>query len=112
MRTSKPISDPRAIGPETPYEYATWKQAKVSIDYHVEVERHYYSVPYGLVGERVDVRASALTIEVFARGRRVASHLRSTAPGRHTTETAHIAMPKARSGTRTPLAMAGSLPLP
>ncbi len=76
--------------PATPYEYATWKQAKVSIDYHVEVERHYYSVPYGLVGERVDVRASARTIEVFARGRRVASHLRSSAPGRHTTETAHM----------------------
>ena len=62
----------------------------MSIDYHVEVERHYYSVPYGLVGERVDVRASARTIEVFARGRRVASHMRSSAVGRHTTETAHM----------------------
>ncbi len=41
----------------------------MSIDFHVEVERHYYSVSYGLVGERVDVRASARTIEVFARGR-------------------------------------------
>ena len=76
--------------PASPYEYAVWKGAKVSIDYHVEVERHYYSVPYGLVGERVDVRASARTIEVFARGRRVASHLRSSAVGRHTTETAHM----------------------
>ena len=76
--------------PPTPYEYATWKAAKVSIDYHVEVGRHYYSVPYGLVGERVDVRASARTVEVFARGRRVASHLRSSAVGRHTTETAHM----------------------
>ncbi len=76
--------------PAVPYEYATWKAAKVSIDYHVDVERHYYSVPYQLVGERVDVRASARTIEVFARGRRVASHLRSAAVGRHTTETAHM----------------------
>lgn len=76
--------------PARRYEYATWKAAKVSIDYHVEVGRHYYSVPYGLVGERVDVRASARTIEVFARGRRVASHLRSSAVGRHTTETAHM----------------------
>ena len=76
--------------PATPYEYAVWTGAKVSIDYHVEVGRHYYSVPYGLVGERVDVRASARTIEVFARGRRVASHLRSGAVGRHTTETAHM----------------------
>jgi sugar (pentulose or hexulose) kinase len=51
--------------------------AEVGRAYHVEVERHYYSLPYGLVGERVDVRASARTIEVFARGRRVASHVRS-----------------------------------
>jgi hypothetical protein len=57
---------------------------------HVELDRHYYSVPYQLVGERVDVRASARTIEVFARGRRVASHPRSSAIGRHTTETAHM----------------------
>ncbi len=76
--------------PPVPYEYATWKQAKVSIDYHVELDRHYYSVPYGLVGERVDIRASARTIEVFARGRRVASHPRSSAVGRHTTESAHM----------------------
>jgi len=76
--------------PERAYEYATWKGAKVSIDYHVEWERHYYSVPYQLVGEHADVRASARTIEVFVRGRRVASHLRSAAPGRHTTESAHM----------------------
>ncbi len=76
--------------PAVPYEYAVWKAAKVNIDYHVELDRHYYSVPYGLVGERVDVRASARTVEVYARGRRVASHLRSVAVGRHTTESAHM----------------------
>jgi len=76
--------------PERAYEYATWKKATVNIDYHVEWERHYYSVPYGLVGERADVRATAVTIEVFVRGRRVASHLRSAAVGRHTTEPAHM----------------------
>jgi transposase len=76
--------------PAVPYEYAVWKQARVNIDYHVEVGRHYYSVPYSLVGEQVDVRASARTVEVFARGRRVASHPRSSAIGRHTTETAHM----------------------
>jgi transposase len=76
--------------PPVPYEYATWKRATVSIDYHVEYERHYYSVPYALVGERADVRASARTIEVFVRGRRVASHLRSSVVGRHTTESAHM----------------------
>ena len=76
--------------PATPYEYATWKTAKVSIDYHVDVDRHYYSVPYTLVGEQADVRASARTVEVFVRGRRVASHLRSGAVGRHTTQDAHM----------------------
>ena len=76
--------------PERAYEYATWKGAKVNIDYHVEWERHYYSVPYQLVGEHADVRATAATVEVFVRGRRVASHLRSAAVGRHTTESAHM----------------------
>ncbi|MCC7390193.1 MAG: IS21 family transposase [Phycisphaerales bacterium] len=76
--------------PATPYEYAVWKAAKVSIDYHVELDRHYYSVPYSLTGERVDIRASARTVEVYARGRRVASHPRSGAIGRHTTTPAHM----------------------
>jgi transposase len=59
-------------------------------DYHLEWERHYYSVPYQLVGERADVRATTVTIEVFVKGRRVASHLRSARVGRHTTEPAHM----------------------
>ena len=64
--------------------------AKVNIDYHIEIERHWYSVPYALVGVRLDVRLSVATIEAFQRGRRVASHLRSSQPGRHTTEVAHM----------------------
>ncbi|OPZ41619.1 MAG: Integrase core domain protein [Actinobacteria bacterium ADurb.BinA094] len=76
--------------PERPYEYAVWKLATVNIDYHVEVERHYYSVPYQLARSRVEVRITAATIEVYARGRRVASHLRSLRPGRHTTDAAHM----------------------
>jgi len=76
--------------PARSYEFATWRTAKVNIDYHVELERHWYSVPYQLVGQRCDVRASATTVEVFARGRQVASHLRSRKPGRHTTEPAHM----------------------
>jgi len=76
--------------PARRFEYATWKQTTVNIDYHVELERHWYSVPYRLVGERCDVRASATTVEVFVKGRRVASHLRSAKPGRHTTDSAHM----------------------
>jgi len=72
------------------YEFAIWKQAKVSIDYHLEVDRHYYSVPYQLVGQVCDVRLSATTVEVIGRGRRVASHVRSYQRGRHTTDSAHM----------------------
>ncbi len=76
--------------PARRFEYATWKTATVNIDYHVEVDRHWYSVPYQLVGQKADVRLAATTVEVFVRGRRVASHLRSTKPGRHTTEPDHM----------------------
>ena len=75
--------------PARPYEYAVWKQATVSIDYHVEVERHCYSVPYQLVGQRCDVRLSATVVEVLHRGRRVASHARSYRRG-YTTDPAHM----------------------
>jgi len=79
--------------PKQPYEYADWKKATVSIDYHVEVDGHYYSVPYQLVRQKVEVRLTNTTVECFHNGRRVASHLRSDIKGRHTTLSEH--MPKA-----------------
>ena len=66
--------------------------ARVSIDYHVDIERHYYSVPHQLVGELVEVRITARMIECLHHGKRVASHVRSALPGRHTTQAEH--MPK------------------
>ena len=54
--------------PAQPYEYAEWKLARVNIDYHVEVEGHYYSVPYALVRQQLDVRLSASVVELFAKG--------------------------------------------
>jgi len=75
--------------PEHPYEYAAWKEARVNIDYHVEVEGHYYSVPYQLVKEKVDVRLTDGTVEVFHRGKRVSSHPRSFARGQATTTHDH-----------------------
>lgn len=71
------------------YEFAEWKTARVNIDYHIEVERHYYSVPYQLVGQLVEARLTAGTLEVFHRGRRVASHPRSQEPYRQTTVHEH-----------------------
>lgn len=76
--------------PLRPYEFAIWKLAKVNIDYHVEVDHHYYSVPYQLVGKACDVRLSAMTVEVIHRGRRVASHIRSHRRGGYTTDPAHM----------------------
>src|SRR4029077_7543131 len=65
------------------------KTVKANIDYHVEVDRHYYSVPYQLVGHQLDVRFTARTVEIFHRGVRIASHARSTLVYRHTTEAQH-----------------------
>jgi transposase len=62
--------------PERPFESGVWRKGQVNIDYHVEVDRHYYSVPYQL-GETADIRISASVVEFFVRGRRVASHVRS-----------------------------------
>ena len=76
--------------PAQRFEYADWKVATVNIDYHVEVERHYYSVPYQLVHERCDVRLTATVLEVLVRGRRVASHVRSHVRGGYTTDPAHM----------------------
>jgi transposase len=72
----------------------------VNVDYHVEIDHHYYSVPHTLVPLRqpVDVRVSALTVEIFSRGQRVAAHSRSHARGQHTTDPAH--MPKAHQQHR------------
>jgi transposase len=75
--------------PPTRYELADWRTAKVNIDYHIAVEGHLYSVPYSLVGARVDVRLTASMIEVLQHGKRVAAHPRSTQKGRASTDPAH-----------------------
>jgi transposase len=76
--------------PAQAYEYAEWKHARVNIDYHVEIEGHYYSVPYVLVKQQLDVRLSAQIVELFHKGKRVASHQRSPHKGRHSTVAVHM----------------------
>ena len=88
--------------PEHRYEYAEWKFARVNIDYHIEVERHYYSVPYSLVREEVEVRLTATTVECFHKGVRVASHPRSMQAGRHTTVKEHMPLSHQRYLEWTP----------
>jgi transposase len=88
--------------PVEPYIYAEWKQCKVSFDYHVEVERHYYSVPHTLLRESVWVRITARTVEVVHRGQRIAAHLRSSSQRRHTTLAEHMPSSHRRYAEWTP----------
>lgn len=78
--------------PLQPYEYAEWRKARVNIDYHVAIEGNYYSVPYQLVNESLDVRITITAVECFHKHKRVASHLRLQRQGQYATLTAH--MPK------------------
>ena len=76
--------------PATTYEYAEWRRARVGVDYHVEIERHYYSVPHNLLRKEVDVRATANALEFFFGGERVALHTRSRLAGSHSTQIEHL----------------------
>jgi transposase len=76
--------------PAQPYEFAEWKKVRVNIDYHVEVDAHYYSVPYQLVRKSLEARFTERTVECFHKGQRVASHPRSRLKGRHTTVPEHM----------------------
>jgi transposase len=75
--------------PQQPYVFAEWKKERVRLDYHVEVDGHYYSVPYQLAQQTVEIRYTATTVEVLYRGKRVASHARSEQKPGATTEPSH-----------------------
>jgi len=76
--------------PEKPYEFATWKTAKVNIDYHVAFEKHFYSVPHTLIHQQVEIRASERMVEIFHKGQQVAIHPRSRTTGRFSTRSEHM----------------------
>ncbi len=76
--------------PRERYVYADWKRVRAHIDYHVTIDAHHYSVPYQLVKEVLDARITSGTIEVFSKGKRVASHARSHRKGGHTTVREHM----------------------
>ncbi len=82
----KPVLKPL---PNSAYEFAQWTKYKVKSDYHVEVQKHFYSVPDRWVGHLLDVRASAATIEAFHKGKRIASHPRARQGG-YTTLSEHL----------------------
>jgi len=76
--------------PTKPYEFGEWKKGQ-GPDYHIEVARAYYSVPYRLIGERVDVRLTARAVEVFHSGELVAAHPRAKERAQRFTRRVHRA---------------------
>ena len=76
--------------PVEAYVFAEWRIRRVGIDYHVDIDRHYYSVPYRFARQAVEARVTGRTIEVFAKGERIAAHLRSSGNGKHTTVLEHM----------------------
>ena len=76
--------------PENPYEFAIWKKARVHLDYHVEFDHHFYSVPYTLAGQEVEIRATEHTVEIFFQRKRTASHPRTQGRSRFSTRAEHM----------------------
>jgi transposase len=93
--------------PDTPYAYAEWQRARVAPDYHIEIVGHFYSVPSRLIREIVEVRSTAETVEVFHKGKRIASHARSQVRHRHTTTPEHMPSAHRRYAEWTPARMMG-----
>jgi transposase len=76
--------------PSNAFEYAERKKARVGINYHVLYDKYYYSVPYTLIKEEVEVRATSTTVEIFHKGQRVASHIRSNDLRKYKTCSSHM----------------------
>ena len=88
--------------PATPYEYAQWLERRAGLDYHVEVEKHYYSVPHQLLKKTLWARLTAGTVEIYHDGERVASHVRSSDNRRHSTVPEHMPASHRRHAGVTP----------
>lgn len=86
LKIDKPALKPL---PSKPYGYAEWKKIRSGADYHVAVNKHYYSIPYQYLKETIDIRMTSTTIECFHNGKRIALHQRSYKPG-HTTIHEHM----------------------
>lgn len=76
--------------PPHPYQFARFRKVRVDLSYHVEIDKHLYSVPHTLCRKEVDARITADIVEVFHAGRRVASHPRSDVAGAKTTDPQHM----------------------
>ena len=88
--------------PAEPFEFAEWKQCRAGFDYHVEIAKHYYSVPHTLLREKLWARITARTIELFHNGNRVGTHVRSSSNRQHTTVRGHMPASHQRYADWTP----------
>lgn len=89
--------------PAERFAYADWHGSiRVRQDYHISLERHFYSVPHRLVGEEVTARVTAGTVEIFHKRERIASHERSLSEGGTTTDKAHQPENHRAWGEQTP----------
>ena len=88
--------------PAEPFVFAEWKECRAGLDYHVEVDGHYYSVPHTLLRQKMWARFTARTVEVFHNGRRIAAHVRSSSNRKHTTTAEHMPSAHRRYAEWTP----------
>jgi transposase len=88
--------------PADEYEFAEWRLMRVNLDYHIEIDSFFYSVPHALIRQQVDVRIASRTIEVFHRGQRVAAHPRRYGGCRHGTDPDHMPSSHRRYAEWTP----------
>ncbi len=88
--------------PAEPHEFAAWKEVRVGFDYHVEIEKHYYSVPYTLLRETLWARITARTVELLHNGQRIASHVRSSGNRKPSTIPEHMPSSHRRYAEWTP----------
>jgi transposase len=76
--------------PATRYDYAAWKKVKAGFNYHIELEKHHYSVPFTLMKKELHVRYNNRTVEIFHHNNRIASHIRSHIVSGYTTDKLHM----------------------
>jgi transposase len=76
--------------PIEPYEYCEWRLRRVGVDYHVDIDAHYYSVPYRFARAEVEARLTVRGVEIFHKGERIAVHLRMSGNRKHTTVPEHM----------------------
>ena len=88
--------------PAVPFEYAEWKSAKVHPDYHIEVDKTFYSVPHQWIGREVDVRLTYRLVEIFCNHQRIASHVRRSQRAGHVTVNTHMPQAHQRYANITP----------